>query len=595
MKLTPLAKALITIIVLGAVGAGIYTQRDKLFPGKKPVASSVPPKADLPDTGSGTTAAKPVVQVTTKPGCADKPEVRLYHWAWNAQMGLMFATGGKQAAEGSLMCKHGVNLKLIREDDTNNMQSQLVAFAEELKKGDKNPSKGAHFIIIMGDGGAQFFKAINDRLDKLGPEYEVEVVGSAGYSRGEDKLMGPQAWKDNPQAARGSLVAGVLRDGDWNIAMKWLGDNNIPNNPDEATFDPDAMNWVNANDYLEAAQKYITGFCVDMKNKKTGSKEKHCVQGVVTWTPGDVNEAEQKGGLVSIVSTRQYRSQMPAVIIGNKKWINANRDTVKGMLAAIFEGADAVKDGESNLHQAAAVAAAAYGEKDADYWFKFFTPQQQKDKAGVMVDLGGSAVSNLADNLQLFGLAKGSTNLFAATYTTFGNIVKSQYPDLVPNYPAWDKISDTSLVKELDTAAPAPTAPDLAKFDTTQPNKPTEVVVSRKNWDIKFDTGKATFTGAAEDTLKKLLNDLVIAGGTVVEIHGHTDNQGSAEGNMKLSEERAFAVKSWLEKASPSNFPDGRIKVFAHGQTNPIEPNSSPAGMAKNRRVEIVLGATDKT
>ena len=43
----------------------------------------------------------------------------------------------------------------------------------------------------------------------------------------------------------------------------------------------------------------------------------------------------------------------------------------------------------------------------------------------------------------------------AATYTTFGNIVKSQYPDLVPNYPAWDKISDTTLVKELsDAAAP---------------------------------------------------------------------------------------------------------------------------------------------
>ena len=591
MKLTPLAKALITIIVVAAVGATVYTQRDKLFPGKKSVASSVPPKVNL--GGSDATPSKPVV-LNTKAGCADKPEVRMYHWAWNSQMGMMYATGGKQAAEGSLMCKHGVNLKLIREDDTNNMQSALAAFAEELKTGAQNPTKGAHFIIIMGDGGAQFFKAMNDRLDKLGKDYEVEVVGSTGYSRGEDKFMGPQQWKDNPQSARGGLVAGVLRDGDWNIAMKWLGDNGIPNNPDETTYDPDALNWVNANDYIEAATKYITGFCVDMKNKKTGSKDKHCVQGIVTWTPGDVNAAEQKGGIVPIVSTEEYRSQMPSIIIGNKKWINANHDLVKNMLAAILEGGDAVKSSPDALRQAAAVSAAVYAEKDGDYWQKYFTPQIVKDKAGLSVRLGGSAVDNLADNVHLFGLEPGSTNLFAATYTTFGNVVKQQYPDLVPNFPPVNDILDMSFVKELDAAASTKTTADVAKFDPSQVKQQATQVVSRKNWNIQFDTGKATFSAGAEDQLKKLLNDLVIASGTTVEIHGHTDNAGNASSNQQLSEDRAFAVKTWLEKNAPANFPEGRIKVFAHGDTNPLASNATADGKAKNRRVEIVLGATSQ-
>ena len=73
------------------------------------------------------------------PGCPTLPEVRFYHWAWNAQMGLMLATGGKQASEGSAMCKAGVNLKLVREDNTDNMQAAMVAFAEAFKKSGGNP------------------------------------------------------------------------------------------------------------------------------------------------------------------------------------------------------------------------------------------------------------------------------------------------------------------------------------------------------------------------------------------------------------------------------------------------------------------------
>jgi outer membrane protein OmpA-like peptidoglycan-associated protein len=61
---------------------------------------------------------------------------------------------------------------------------------------------------------------------------------------------------------------------------------------------------------------------------------------------------------------------------------------------------------------------------------------------------------------------------------------------------------------------------------------------------------------------------------------------------MALSEARAFAVKTWLEKSFPVNFPSGRVRVFSHGQTNPIAPNSSEAGRAQNRRVEVVIGTT---
>ena len=402
-RLTPLSKLLITVVVLGAVAAGIYTNRDslqRLAPEAEPMRSNVPPVATLPEDPS-------LLAPTATPGCPQLPEVRFYHWAWNAQAGMMLATGGKQAAEGSLMCKHGVNLKLVREDNTDQMQNLLAAFAEGLKRGEANPSGGAHFVGIMGDGSANFLKGLNDRLLKLGKEYGAVVVGSAGYSRGEDKFMGPPAWKQNPQAARGGLVAGVLRDGDWNIALKWLGDNKIPNNPDESSWDPDALNWVNAPDYVDAAQKYVSGFCAELKSVKTGKAEKRCVDGVVTWTPGDVSVLKKKGGLVSVASTREYASQMPHVVIGIDRWMKDNRSIVEGLLEAMFDGGDQVKAVPASLRHAAGVSAAVYKEQNADaaYWENYYHGMVEKDKQGNTVELGGSAVNNLADNLQLFGLA----------------------------------------------------------------------------------------------------------------------------------------------------------------------------------------------
>src|SRR5688500_5397737 len=161
MKLTAAGKVVILLIVIGLAALGWnYLQGSdlmaKLAPGARTKESVVPATADLP-TIDGAPATVPVASTSfaapgSAPGCEDRPEVRFLLWAWNAQMGMMLANGGPQATEGSLMCRRGINLKFIRQDDPGKMQEELVAFATELSRGVEHPKKGAHFVAIMGDG-----------------------------------------------------------------------------------------------------------------------------------------------------------------------------------------------------------------------------------------------------------------------------------------------------------------------------------------------------------------------------------------------------------------------------------------------------------
>lgn len=599
MKIKPLGKIIILLLVLGVVvggyrvlsgGGGGFLSR--LMPGEQTEAAGVPLKADIPAL-SGSAPAAPITDLkmpSDQQASVSSPEIRMLVYAWNAQMGLMFANGGPKTTQGSIMAAHDVNLSLARQDDNDKLQNALVEFATQLSKGTDQPTGGANFVAIMGDGSATFLVGLNSLLKKLGPEYQAKIIGSSGFSRGEDKFMGPEDWKNNPQAAMGGVVAGVIRDGDWNIAQKWLGDNNLKNNPDEKTYDPDALNWINASDYIDAGAKYISGYSEDRavvhNGKRTGTNKHVKVEAVVTWTPGDVNVAEKKGGIVPIVSTAEYSAQMPQVIIGIDKWCKNNRPEVEGMLAAMCSGGDAVKSSTQAKHFAGAVSAKVYGEQDANYWQDYYDGVKKTDATGKAVLLGGSVVNNLADNMLLFGLVPGSANTFAATYRVFGDIVKAQYPNLVSSYAPADQVVDTSYLTDVAKTTKFNAQAALGTAKSSIDASKAAGTVSDRPYNIQFATGQASFTPATKSTLEGLLRSLLVAGNTVVEVHGHTDNQGSPESNMALSEKRAFAVKKWLEARAPRNFA-GRITVTAHGQSQPVAENTTEAGRAQNRRVEI--------
>lgn len=592
-------------IAAGIVGTGIIYVVLAHFgwiPSALTRSSVVPQSFDLPtDAGAPIedSAVEKVPLPSTTPSTKGAFVGRINVWAWNAQMGLFFANGGPVTTTGSLMEKHGVRLQIIRQDDTEKTKPQQIKFAQQLHDGVTPSADAIPFTIIMGDGAAQYLAAQNKVLSKLGPEYVTEIIGAVGYSRGEDAFMGPQAWKDDPAAMRGGVTAGYLRDGDWNLAQYVLAQNGIKNNPDEHTWDADAMNWVSADDYIKAAAMYTSGYCEDRDvvraGKKTGETHRACVQGVVTWTPGDVNIAKRKGGLVKILSTKENQYQMPSVIVGIRKFNQDHAKQVREMLAAAWEGGDQVKHHETALQRAAQASYAIYKEESAGYWLKYYKGVVESDRTQQPILLGGSTVMNLADNLVLFGLASGAggieNSVFKATYEGFGRIAQQQYPSLVPSFPSASDAVNTSLLAEVaNTAGRSAEAvnADLAKFDDAGPIESPNVVAKR-DWTIQFETGKATFTPAALETMQDLYTRLSV-GSLGVDVQGHTDNVGNPASNQALSEARAFAVKHWLQEKAPLLFPEKRVTAKGFGDSRPLESNATSDGRAKNRRVTIILG-----
>jgi len=608
-------KAFVVIVGLVVVFFGLRYATRNINIGKV----LVPTKFNLPDQKDAqvqnvVAAPYPSSDCSTS---VQGPAIRGEHWEWNAQAGFLLAVGGNCTTKDSLMEKHGVNLALTRQDDTNQMGQDLLKCAQEIHDGASQCSTGANFVIIMGDGVPQFAAGLNPLLAKLGPDYILKVIAAVGFSRGEDGFWTVPQVKADPHSfntvsngnTTGLLIDGVLRDGDWNIAEKWAGDNNIPNNPDETTYNKDALNWINAPDYITAAKDYIAGKCEDRKEvsglgdkaKLTGNVVHVCVNGVVTWTPGDVMIAEQKGGLTKIVSSEEYRSQMPAVIIGPAHFFNQNRGVITNMLQAAFEGADQVKAFDGALHKASAIAAKVYNDQgcdtcsNGDYWYKYFKGVKKPDVTGLPVKLGGSAVSNLADNQALFGMNGGNDN-YRSVYNIFAGVDLQQYPNLFkPTGPTplpdvksvEDKSFITGVVLALSNSDSGPGA-DAEKVDYNSAG--TGQVVSKKPAYINFATGSAQPLPDGETTLAGLKDQIAITG-LKVKVVGYTDNTGSPETNKNLSAARAQEVKIWLQThAGKEVFPDNRfVEVVGKGPADPIADNSTPAGKQANRRVEITL------
>jgi OmpA-OmpF porin, OOP family len=116
--------------------------------------------------------------------------------------------------------------------------------------------------------------------------------------------------------------------------------------------------------------------------------------------------------------------------------------------------------------------------------------------------------------------------------------------------------------------------------------------VSKKLWfdfdRLTFETGKAIMKAESMDQLKNVSAIMKAYPNVKIKIGGYTDNVGKPESNMKLSAERAANVMAELVKMGTEA---PRMESEGYGSANPVAPNDTKEGQAKNRRISISVRA----
>ncbi|WP_300669986.1 OmpA family protein [Soonwooa sp.] len=108
---------------------------------------------------------------------------------------------------------------------------------------------------------------------------------------------------------------------------------------------------------------------------------------------------------------------------------------------------------------------------------------------------------------------------------------------------------------------------------------------------VNFDFNSSNLTTLAKSNLDKLVTVLSNNPDTNINIYGHTDSIGTDAVNMKISQQRAAAVKNYFVA---HGIAASRMFTEGLGKTSPVASNDTDAGRAQNRRVEFAITANEK-
>jgi outer membrane protein OmpA-like peptidoglycan-associated protein/ABC-type amino acid transport substrate-binding protein len=545
MRLTPVAKFFITVVILGVLGYVIWQKMGpdiKKWAGAEKPAATLPGKTAAsdndfdalrnapPDPERGKGGAGVTGLALPASGKLNRMlVVGINTWAGHAP-GIVENRGMEPSPKSLYRTKYGLDVKFVLLEDP---AAKLAAF----RKGD---------VDIMWntvDNWAREASILAEQNQK------AKSVLMQDWSRGGDGIVSLSSITSIEQL-KGKKIACTQFTPSHFLLLYLLAQSGL--SPEEKA----------------AVEKSII-FTQDAPAAAAMFSAKQ-VDAAVTWEP-DLSAAVTARGDEAhvLVSTTAATNIIADTLVARQDLIDKAPDTVRDFVHGWFDGIEMIK---TDPAQAYALVAKAL----------------KLDDDTVSGMLSGLKLTAYADNAQFYGLSGGKAHFETLFDTAFviwrkrGLVTKAveakEWAD-TRFLTALAAIYPEQKVEEPKVAAKAPSSKDRA--------------IINKQIQVHFTPGSDEIMPGSFFVLDALGETMTSFGATYLRIEGNTDAVGAPQTNMQLSERRALAVKNYVLKNFP-NIPASRFQTIGRGQTNPVAPNTTEAGRQLNRRTEIkVILATN--
>jgi outer membrane protein OmpA-like peptidoglycan-associated protein len=550
VKLTPLAKAFIALVILAVVGyTGYHYYGDQIKEWSKGATGDKSAGGGAP-AGGGGGVSKDDFKNLGKPGEPDREKgvsgvattnvgtdklgrtlvVGINTWAGHTP-GIVANGGLDSTGAGIYKSKYGLDVKFVLIEDP---AAKLSAFI----KGD---------IDVMWDTVDSWAREASSLAEQ---NIAAKAIIQQDWSRGGDGIVALKSI-NSVEDLKGKTIATTRYTPSHWLLLYLLSQSGLTPEDKKAI----EKNLVYTTEAPLAAAAF--------KAKK--------VDAAVTWEPdlsGAVKARDDEAHV--LVSTAAATNVIADCLVARQDVIDKAPATLRDFVHGWFDGIDQIAKDPSGSY-AVTAKALKLGPDDI---------------SGM---LSGLKLTPFADNALFFGLSGGEHAQFRTLFDTAFIVWRKQ--GVISKAVDAKDFVDTRFVAALADQYQGQKVVEPFRFDPKEAKNPAARAIVNKSLSIYFTPGSDEIMNGSFFTLDSLGDTMTAFGNTFLRIEGNTDIKGSAKLNKTLSQKRADSVKKYLEEHF--NIPDSRFQTIGHGADNPVATNETEAGRQQNRRtdIKVVLNA----